>query len=165
MSYFTLSPAIWFVTCTDYNFFFQISYLTKLIWFIHMFLRKKHEKYTYEDIFSISDKSPPLKLFTKWHTPQDDRRLLVRVCVETVACDPLRALCFKGLQLPNNKILENNVGNVFLKRHIKKGIFFSFILCIFCCTIRIWNPFFAVEPINIFILKLNILNDIIIANY
>ena len=29
----------------------------------------------------------------------------------------------------------------------KKGLF---ILCIFCCTIRIWNPFFAVEPINTF---------------
>ena len=85
-----------------------------------MFLRKKHEKYTHEDIFSISDKSPPLKLFTKWHTP--------RVCVETVACDPLRALCFKGLQLPNNKILETNDGNVFLKRHIKKGIFFFYIM-------------------------------------
>ena len=51
-------------------------------------------------------------------------------------------------------VAENTIteifGNIFLWRHIKKRAFFSFIFGIFCCTIRIWNPFSAVEPINKF---------------
>ena len=39
----------------------------------------------------------------------------------------------------------------------KKGLF-SFILFIFCCTIRIRNPFFAVEPINTFFVVVVVFN-------
>ena len=47
--------------------------------------------------------------------------------------------------------LAANLGVIFSFNGISKKGLFSFILCIFCCTIRIWNPFFAVEPINTFL--------------
>ena len=62
-----------------------------------------------------------------------------------------------GVHLPSRNVTYwDQIRYCFPLRSYQKKDLFSFMLCIFWCTIRIWNRFFAAKPINTFFVVFNV---------